>query len=120
MKDLTFRHRFRSGALCSIAINLEEARSGHFRPNFVWNGPRPKRREFIAWGTHVFSSLAERVGKSVVYSYVHSNGQTETWIHEPNVRPRRLKRELEPCRNLVSALTVALVSTPTIDTKGGE
>ena len=116
---LHFQHRFHSGMLCSIDINLEEARTGSLRPNFVWNGPRPKTREFIAWGTHVFSTLAARVGKTILYCYVHSNGQTETWIHEPNFRPRRIRREHEPCRNIVSALTVALVSTPTIDTQGG-
>ena len=56
----------------------------------------------------------------IIYCYVQANGETESWIHEPMLRPRRIKRTLEPCRNVASALTFALVSILTIDTKGDD
>jgi hypothetical protein len=50
-QTLTFKHRFRSGALCRVAVDLEAVRNGTFRPHFVWNGRGHEPRELIAWVT---------------------------------------------------------------------
>ena len=39
---LKFTHRFRTGALCEIEIDLEAVRDNTFTPRFRWNGRKHK------------------------------------------------------------------------------
>jgi hypothetical protein len=63
--SLTFVHRFKSGALCTISIDLEKVRNGTFRPDFIWHGRSHKPRELIAWVTEIFQVVAARTGISL-------------------------------------------------------
>src|SRR6478736_5112413 len=102
---LRFKHRFRNGALCSLEVDLATVKAGAFRPRFVWSGPRPSKvRELIAWTLSVFATVANRAQASVLFSFWHEPGRSETWECRPGERPRRIKREDEPCRNLSSAI----------------
>ena len=65
---LTFQHRFKSGTLCKLTVDLATVKAGTFRPRFVWSGPRPsKGRELIAWTLSVFATVANRAQASVRY-----------------------------------------------------
>ena len=46
---LQFQHRFRSGALCKVVVDLEQIRNNMFTPHFEWNGRSCKRRELVQW-----------------------------------------------------------------------
>ena len=100
--SLTFAHRFQSGALCTISIDLEKVRNGTFRPNFIWNGRRHRPRELIAWVTEIFQVVAARTGIPFMYVFSRDSGRTETWIFSPGERPRRIARQDEPSQNPVS------------------
>jgi hypothetical protein len=115
---LRFKHRFRNGALCRLEADLATVKAGAFRPRFVWSGPRPsKKREFIAWTLSVFATVASRAQASVRFSFWHEPGRSETWDCRPGERPRRIKREDEPCRNLVSAIMATAVGRVAVQTQ---
>jgi RecA-family ATPase len=46
---LRFQHRFRSGALCEVEIDLEAVRDNSLVPHFSWNGTKHRPRELITW-----------------------------------------------------------------------
>ena len=119
-QTLRFQHRFRSGAICSIAFDLEEARTGSLKPNFVWNGSRPKNTRIHRLGTTDSPRSPSASGRR---SSIATSTRT--------VRPRlgsmnRMSARAEQNKNLnpaaisLSTLAVALVGTPTIDTNGGD
>jgi hypothetical protein len=91
-QTLTFRHRFRSGSLCKVAIDLEAVRANTFRPHFHWNGRTHKAREFIGWVRSVFATVCERAQVPVLWCFVHRSGVSETWVFAPGEKPRRIKR----------------------------
>ena len=108
-RRLQFAHRFKSGALCEVEIDLEAVRANSFTPHFRWRGTTHKAQEFICWARDVFRIAANRAGVPILWCFVHrGNGATETWIFEPGERPRRIARKDEPCRNPVSALVFAM------------
>ena len=51
---LRFTHRFRSGALCEVEIDLEAVRDNSFTPHFRWHGTTHKAHELISWVRDVF------------------------------------------------------------------
>jgi hypothetical protein len=109
-QTLPFEHRFRSGALCSLEIDLAEVRTNTFRPHFVWNGRGHKPRELIAWVTEIFQVVATRTGVPIMYVFAYDSGRTETSACAPDEKPRRIARKDEPCRNPVSALVFAMTA----------
>jgi hypothetical protein len=113
--SLTFAHRFKSGALCTISIDLEKVRNGTFRPNFIWNGRRHRPRELIAWVTEIFQVVAVRTGVPFMYVFSGDSGRTETWIFSPGEKPRRIARKDEPSQNPVSAFVLALTGLVATD-----
>jgi hypothetical protein len=109
-QTLRFKHRFRNGALCSVEVDLATVKAGKLRPEFIWSGQRPSKvRELIAWTLTVFETVVNRAQTSVRYSFWSKPGRSETWDCRPGERPRRIKREEEPCRNLVSAILATAV-----------
>ena len=114
---LHFRHRFGSGSLCTIAIDLEKVRNGSFQPRFMWNGRAHKPREFIDWATEIFQIVAARTGVPFVYVFSLDSGRTETWVFSPGQKPRRIARKNEPCRNPVSAFVLALTGLVVTDSE---
>jgi hypothetical protein len=109
-QTLSFQHRFRSGALCKLTVDLASVKAGTFRPTLVWSGrPPSKKRELITWTLSVFASVANRAQASVRFSFWHEPGRSETWDCRPGERPGRIKREEEPCRNLVSAIMATAI-----------
>jgi hypothetical protein len=48
-RRLRFAHRFKSGALCEVEIDLEAVRDNSFTPHFRWRGTTHKAHEFICW-----------------------------------------------------------------------
>jgi hypothetical protein len=108
-KKLKFAHRFKSGALCEVEIDLDAVRDNTFRPHFRWNGRKHKARELIAWVRSVFADVASRTGVPIVCCFVrHGSGSSETWLFPPNETPRRIARRDEPTRNPVCALVLAM------------
>lgn len=107
-RRLRFGHRFKSGALCEIAVDLDAVRAYSFRPHFIWNGHSHKPREFITWAKEIFRIVSARAGTRVVYVYSYRNGESESWIFEPNQRPQRMPKKYEPSVNPASALLVTL------------
>ena len=102
---LKFTHRFKSGALCEVEIDLEAVRDNSFTPHFRWRGTTHKAHEFICWARDVFGIVANRAGVPVLWCFVHrGNGATETWIFEPGERPRRIAKAEEPSCNPASAI----------------
>jgi hypothetical protein len=74
---LRFTHRFRSGALCEIEIDVEAVRDNSFTPHFRWRGTTHKAHEFICWARDVFGIVANRAGVPVLWCFVHrGNGAT--------------------------------------------
>jgi hypothetical protein len=115
---LQFQHRFRSGALCRLTVDLATVKAGAFRPRFVWSGRRPsKGRELIAWTLSVFATVASRAQASILFSFWHRPGRSETWMCRPGERPQRIKREDEPCQNLVSAIMATAVGRVAVQTQ---
>jgi hypothetical protein len=109
-QTLSFQHRFRSGALCKLTVDLASVKAGTFRPTLVWSGrPPSKKRELITWTLSVFASVANRAQAFVRFSFWNEPGRSETWDCRPGERPRRIKREEEPCRNLVSAIMATAI-----------
>jgi hypothetical protein len=109
--SLTFAHRFKSGALCRLTVDLATVKAGTFRPTLVWSGrPPSKKRELIAWTLDVFVTVANRAQASIRYSFWREPGRSETWDCRPGERPRRIKREAEPCRNVASAIMAAAIA----------
>ena len=118
-RHLRFAHRFKSGALCEVEIDLEAVRDNRFIPHFRWrgrthssdNGPesRPcKAREFICWARDVFEIVADRAGVPVLWCFVHrGNGATETWIFAPGEKSRRIAKADEPSQNPAAASIIA-------------
>ena len=80
---LRFAHRFKSGALCEVKIDLEAVRTTHFGPIFRWNGRTHKAREFIGWVRSVFATVCERAQVPVLWCFVHRSGVSETWVFAP-------------------------------------
>ena len=106
--NLRFAHRFKSGALCEVEIDLEAVRDNTFTPRFRWQGRKHKVREFISWVLSVFATVADRAGVPVIWCFVHrGNGSSETWVFEPNKKPRRIVKAEEPCRNAAAAILFA-------------
>jgi hypothetical protein len=88
---LRFAHRFRSGALCEIEVDLEAVRHNSFTPHFRWRGTIHKAHELIAWVRSVFAEVASRTGVPIVWCFVRrGSGSSETWLFPPNERPRRI------------------------------
>ena len=107
-RRLRFAHRFKSGALCEVEIDLEAVRDNTFTPCFRWNGRKHKVREFISWVLSVFGIVADRKGVPVLWCFVHrGNGATQTWLFEPGERPRRIAKAEEPSCNPASAIIIA-------------
>jgi hypothetical protein len=107
-RRLRFAHRFKSGALCEVEIDLEAVRDNTFTPRFRWKGTKHKTRELIAWVRSVFAEVASRTGVPIVWCFVRrGSGSTETWLFPPNERPRRIAKAEEPCCNPASALVFA-------------
>ena len=106
-QTLTFRHRFGSGSLCEVTIDLEAVRANTFRPHFCWNGRTHKAREFIGWVRSVFATVCERAQVPVLWCFVHRSGVSETWVFAPGEKPRRIKRSDEPSCNPAVALVLA-------------
>ena len=105
---LKFTHRFKSGALCEIEIDLEAVRANSFTPHFRWRGTTHKAHEFVFWARDVFRIVANRAGVPVMWCFVHrGNGATETWIFEPGEKPRRIAKAEEPSCNPASAIIIA-------------
>jgi hypothetical protein len=76
---LKFAHRFKSGALCEVEIDLEAVRDNSFTPRFRWKGRKHKVRELIAWVRSVFAEVASRTGVPMVWCFVrHGSGSSET------------------------------------------
>jgi hypothetical protein len=107
-RTLSFQHRFRSGALCSLEVDLAEVRINRFRPHFKWSGRSYKRRELVRWIVGVFQVVATRAEVPIVYVFSAKNGESESWLCDPGQRPRRLPKESEPCHNSFNALVLAL------------
>ena len=61
-QTLSFQHRFASGALCEVQIDLEAVRDNTFEPRFRWKGRKHKVLEFISWVLSVFATVADRAG----------------------------------------------------------
>jgi hypothetical protein len=115
---LRFKCRFRNGALCSLEVDLATVKAGAFRPRFVWSGPRPSKvRELIAWTLSVFATVANRAQASVRLSFWREPGRSETWECHPGERPRRIKREDEPCRNLAAAIMATAIGRVAVQTQ---
>ena len=115
---LSFQHRFRSGALCKLSVDLASVKAGEFQPRFIWSGrPPSKKRELIAWTLNVFATVANRTQAFVRFSFWHEPGRSETWDCRPGERPRRIKREEEPCRNLASAITATAIGRVAVQTR---
>jgi hypothetical protein len=110
-----FRPPVKSGALCTISIDLEKVRNGTFRPDFIWHGRSHKPRELIAWVTEIFQVVAARTGIPFVYVFSRDSGRTETWLFGPGERPRRIARKDEPSQNPVSAFVLALTGLVATD-----
>ena len=107
-RRLRFAHRFKSGALCEVEIDLEAVHDNSFTPHFRWNGRKHKAREFISWVLSVFATVADRTEVPVIWCFVHrGNGAIESWIFEPGEKPRRIAKAEEPCCNPASALMFA-------------
>lgn len=86
---LTFLHRFKSEALCKLTVDLATVKA--------------------AWTLSVFADVANRAQASVLFSFWHRPGRSETWECRPGERPLRIKREDEPCRNLASAIMATAI-----------
>jgi hypothetical protein len=118
---LRFKHRVRNGALCSLEVDLATVKAGKFRPQFIWSGPRPSKvRELIAWTLSVFATVANRAQASVLYSFWHEPGRSETWECRPGERPRRIARKDEPCRNLASAIMATAIGRVAVQRRAEE
>ena len=118
---LTFQHRFKSGALCKLTVDLASVKAGKFRPHFVWSGrPPSKKPELIAWTLGVFATVANRAQASIRYTFCHEPGRCETWDCRPGERPRRIKREDEPCRNLAAAIMASAIGQVAVQTQSYE
>jgi hypothetical protein len=110
LQTLTFQHRFRSGALCQIEVNLAEVKSGTFTPNFTWRGHGHKPREMIAWVLSAFRIVANRTGERIVHVFIDDDLKTETWVIPPNEKPRRIAQKAEPGKALAAAMAVAALA----------
>ena len=120
---LQFAHRFKSGALCEVEIDLEAVRANTFTPSFRWNGRKHKVRELIAWVRSVFAEVASRTGVPIVWCFVRrGSGSSETWLFPPNERPRRIAKADEPSQNAASAIVLAATAkfATRSETGGGE
>lgn len=104
---LKFAHRFKSGALCEVEIDLEAIRDNTLAPHFRWNGRTHKAREFIGWVRSVFATVCERTQVPVLWCFVHRSGVSETWVFAPGEKPRRIKRSDEPSCNPAGAIVLA-------------
>jgi hypothetical protein len=103
-RRLRFAHRFKTGALCEIEIDLEAVRDSTFTPRFRWKGRTYKGRELIAWVCSVFAEVASRTGVPIVWCFVHrGSGLTESWVFEPNKAPRKVAKADEPSAILLAA-----------------
>jgi hypothetical protein len=115
---LKFQYRFKSGALCKLTVDLATVKAGKFRPTLVWSGrPPSKKRELITWTLSVFATVANRAQASIRYTFWHEPGRSETWDCSPGERPRRIKREAEPCRNLASAIMATAIGRVAVQTQ---
>jgi hypothetical protein len=118
---LRFEHRFRNGALCSLEVDLATVKAGAFRPQFIWSGQRPSKvRELIAWTLSVLATVADRAQASVRFSFWPEPGRSETWDCRPGERPRRIKREEEPSRNLASAIMATAIGRVAVQQRAEE
>jgi hypothetical protein len=107
-RHLRFAHRFKSGALCEVEIDLEAVRENTITPCFRWKGRKYKARELIAWVRSVFAEVASRTGIPIVWCFVHrGSGSSETWLFPPNKTPRRIAKADEPCCNAAAAIVLA-------------
>jgi hypothetical protein len=93
---LSFQHRFASGALCKIVVDLGQVKTNTFRPHFVWNGRGHKPRELIAWVTEIFQIVATRTGVPIMYVFSHNSGRTETWLCAPDERRDGSRAKMNP------------------------
>ena len=115
---LKFQHHFKSGALCKLTVDLASVKAGTFRPTLVWSGrPPSKVRELVTWTLSVFATVANRAQASVRFSFWHEPGRSETWDCRPGERPRRIKWEDEPCRNLASAIMATAIGRVAVQTQ---
>jgi len=90
-KTLTFRHRFRSGALCEMTVRLFANGMPAGVPSYTWNGPVPKLQgERLDWELNCFRVIAERTGTTTFYGAYLSNGQIKTWRCDPHQKPKRV------------------------------
>ena len=81
--SLTFAHRSKSGALCTISIDLEKVRNGTFRPDFIWHGRSHKPRELIAWVTEIFQVVAARTGIPSCMCFLAISGELRLGFSVP-------------------------------------
>ena len=121
-RGLRFAHRFKSGALCEVEIDLEAVRANSFTPHFRWRGTTHKAQEFICWARDVFRIVANRAGVPVMWCFVHrGSGATETWLFKPGEKPRRIAKAEEPSCNAASATIIAATAKlATQSETGGE
>jgi hypothetical protein len=116
--QISFQHRFRSGALCTLTVDLASVKAGKFRPTLVWSGrPPSKKHELIAWTVSVFATVANRAQASIRFSFWHEPGRSETWDCHPGEKPRRIASKDEPCRNLASAIMAAAIGQVAVQTQ---
>ena len=96
-QTLSFQHRFKSGALCKLTVDLASVKAGKFRPTLVWSGrPPSKKRELITWTLSVFATVANRAQASIRYSFWHEPGRSETWDCRPENGPDGLNGKRNP------------------------
>jgi hypothetical protein len=88
---LRFAHRFKTGALCEVEIDLNA----------------------------VFATVADRTGVPLVWCFMHPNGLSETWLFEPWERPQRIAKADEPCRNAAAAIVLAATAKFATQGDGG-
>ena len=94
--SLRFVHRFRSGVLGTLVIELVDHDDGSRGPGpleYTWNGPRPPHGgERLKWTIESQRVFADRFKASFTYITADERGRTVITLFTPGERPRSVKR----------------------------